>query len=59
MDRNSPPDYVQDTATNLGEMCSFLAALSGSQPAGTRRLVRPVITPRFVPTCTPELLEGV
>lgn len=52
MDSNSPAEYVQDTATNLEETRQFLAALSGPG------LVQPVITPRFVPSCTPQLLKG-
>lgn len=52
MDRNSPAEYVQDAATNLEETRQFLAALSGPG------LVQPVITPRFVPSCTPQLLKG-
>lgn len=54
MDRNSPEFYVQSTATNLKEAEE---AIRYVQSLGTP-LLRPVITPRFVPTCTPELLQG-
>jgi guanine deaminase len=37
----------------------FINYCYGCQPEATEhgRLVNPVITPRFIPTCTPELLK--
>ncbi len=56
MDRNSPPTYVEkDTATSLADTEKFVdAVLSLRSP-----LVAPIITPRFVPTCTSELMKGL
>jgi len=55
MDRNSPPDYSETTAASLAETEAFCQeVLQQGSP-----LVRPVVTPRFVPTCSRPLLEGL
>ncbi|MDD7267730.1 MAG: amidohydrolase family protein [Lachnospiraceae bacterium] len=53
MDRNSPDFYIEDTAASLADTETFIAG------CGNHPLVKPIITPRFVPTCTPELMEGL
>ena len=63
-DRNSPPYYVQTTAEALALTESFIA-WTHAHPAGRTALgaqdalVHPVITPRFVPTCSLPLLRGL
>ena len=49
MDRNSPDSYVERAADGVRDTEVLIQELSGN------RLVRPVITPRFVPSCTPEI----
>ena len=64
MDRNAPNYYVEKTEDSLGETERFIsgmqlldakarAAIAAGAPAPV-----PVITPRFVPTCTASLLKG-
>ncbi len=52
MDRNSPDSYVETAADGVRDTEALIEALRGD------RLVRPVITPRFVPSCTPEMMDG-
>lgn len=54
MDRNSPDFLVDDTATSLKKTENILKKYSGKSD-----LVKPIVTPRFVPTCTPELMKGL
>merc|ERR1712013_272245 len=50
MDRNSPDNYCQTTETALSETRDIVESIhSLGSP-----LVRPVVTPRFVPTCSRE-----
>ena len=63
MDRNSPANYVQSTQQNVDETIELIKYIRNR--AGTRengsllpRLL-PIITPRFIPTCTPELLKAL
>jgi guanine deaminase len=54
MDQNSPPRLKEHTEASLTSTEEFIrnTLQSGS-------LVKPIITPRFVPTCSPELLRGL
>ena len=56
------PNYVEDSVQDSLEAArSFIGqcnALTAHLPSH-RRLVEPVVTPRFVPTCTDELLSGL
>lgn len=56
MDRNSPDDY-RDGSTDeaLDAASSFVRSLRQN----TKGLIAPIITPRFIPTCTPPLLIGL
>jgi guanine deaminase len=61
MDRNSPETYCQSLDKNLQDTRNLIEYI-GSHPAQASRefpLVLPVITPRFIPTCSPELLQGL
>ncbi|KAF5367818.1 hypothetical protein D9757_010350 [Collybiopsis confluens] len=62
MDISSRPSYVEasasaaiDAARAFGEQIDGKFSSSRSRPP----LVQPVITPRFVPTCSDELLHGL
>ncbi|CCM03514.1 uncharacterized protein FIBRA_05648 [Fibroporia radiculosa] len=62
MDISSRPSYMEESAeASLSEArsfsercCDLVAHLPDHE-----RLVHPVLTPRFVPTCSDELLEGL
>ena len=53
MDRNTADGYVDTTEASLGKTERFL------RECGQGGGVRPILTPRFAPTCTGELLEGL
>jgi guanine deaminase len=55
MDRNAPDDYVETTEASLSGTQAFIDYVLGLRDP----LVTPVITPRFVPTCTPALMRGL
>lgn len=62
MDISSRPSYVEPSAlSSLQSAEEFINGcrdlVSSYEPH--RRLVEPVITPRFVPTCSNELLQGL
>ena len=54
------PDYYRDANTGQGleDTGSFLEQVLG-MPGNAGRLVLPVITPRFIPACTDEMLRGL
>ena len=53
MNRNSIPELTETTEKSLSETERFITALKNYKN------VQPVITPRFVPSCTVELMEGL
>ena len=53
MDIQSPPDLCETVPEALRETEAFLEAYAGN------RYARPMITPRFAPTCSFELLQGL
>ncbi|RUP50184.1 hypothetical protein BC936DRAFT_140037 [Jimgerdemannia flammicorona] len=56
MDRNAPDDYSEHTAdAALQSAESFIQYVIGK----ANPLVVPVITPRFIPTCSLDLLRGL
>ena len=55
MDRNAPDFYIETTQESLDSTQDFVDYVLGLGDP----LVQPVITPRFVPTCTPTLMEGL
>lgn len=62
MDISSRPSYVEASAeAALVAARSFVARCKETVAAlpAHSRLVEPVLTPRFVPTCSDELLEGL
>ena len=62
MDKSSRPTYVEDSAdAALKAASSFIDKCLSLQSAVEphERLVAPVLTPRFVPTCSDDLLVGL
>ncbi|OJJ07277.1 hypothetical protein ASPVEDRAFT_46622 [Aspergillus versicolor CBS 583.65] len=62
MDRNAP-DYIREESAAVSlreteECIQHIRGLSGSASADDS-LVKPVVTPRFAISCTPELLHGL
>jgi guanine deaminase len=60
MDRNSPDYYVEPSAeasvTDTKSLISYIRSLT---PDPSNALVRPILTPRFAISCTPELLSSL
>ncbi|KAH7908832.1 Metallo-dependent hydrolase [Hygrophoropsis aurantiaca] len=62
MDISSRPSYVESSSEDsLASAQKFVAECRNlvSQFPPHRRLVEPVITPRFIPTCSNDLLSGL
>lgn len=55
MDRNSPDALTEKTEQSLKDTRRFVEYVKGKQSG----LLTPVITPRFAPSCTPRLLQGL
>jgi guanine deaminase len=55
MDCNSPDYYREETAESLSETAAFVESTLNLGSS----LVTPIITPRFAPTCSGELLSGL
>jgi guanine deaminase len=58
-DQLVPEYYVETTAGSLKDTEEFIKAVRRKFGEGDAALVQPVITPRFVPTCSIELLKGL
>lgn len=54
MDRNCNDDLLEDTNQSLIDTEDILIKYSNVSP-----IVKPIITPRFIPCCTNELLDGL
>jgi len=52
MDRNCPDFIVEDSAESLSETLEII-----QEYANKSKLVHPILTPRFVPTCSTPLME--
>ena len=52
MDRNSPEYLIEETEASAKETLDWILETSGKY-----QNVEPIITPRFIPTCTDELME--
>eukprot|EP01132_Coremiostelium_polycephalum_P000862 gene862-1076_t len=55
MDRHSPEYYVETTANSIKDTEEFVSAIHSLK----NPLVQPIITPRFAPSCTDELLHAL
>lgn len=54
MDRNSPDFYVESTEESLASTEEWILATKDKYD-----LVKPIITPRFVPSCSEKLMKGL
>lgn len=54
MDRNAPASLRETTEQSLADTEEFI-----QQTQGRYELVKPIITPRFAPSCTPGLMTGL
>lgn len=54
MDRNSPDFYVENTEESLAVTEEWILETKDKYD-----LVKPIITPRFVPSCTEKLMKGL
>lgn len=52
MDRNSSPTLTEDTNSSINDTLEILEEYKNKSS-----LVKPIITPRFIPTCSNDLLE--
>ncbi|KAJ2157858.1 hypothetical protein GGF46_004194 [Coemansia sp. RSA 552] len=60
MDANSPEHYSESTDESLAGTRRFVQAILGQDSASDDSLlVRPIITPRFVPSCSRQCLDGL
>ena len=59
MDRNSPDYYVEKTEDAINNEKKFLENMKNDKNLIEKNLVSPVITPRFVPSCSPELMTNL
>ncbi|BFZ59301.1 hypothetical protein YB2330_000307 [Saitoella coloradoensis] len=58
MDANSPDDYIEASAEqSLADTRASIQDIRSLDPESV--LVRPIITPRFAPSCTPSLLSSL
>lgn len=53
MDRNSPESLLETTAQSLKDTEEFVSSFAPSDK------VQPILTPRFAPTCSRELMSGL
>lgn len=54
MDRNCPDFYIEATEDSINDTEEFL-----KETINKYENVKPIITPRFVPTCTGDLMKGL
>ncbi|KAK9710943.1 hypothetical protein K7432_008118 [Basidiobolus ranarum] len=55
MDRNSPDYYIENTQQSLKDTETFIQYVLGKKNSR----VAPIVTPRFVPSCTSDLMRGL
>uniref|UniRef100_A0AAV1TQ86 Guanine deaminase n=1 Tax=Peronospora matthiolae TaxID=2874970 RepID=A0AAV1TQ86_9STRA len=55
MDRNAPCALLEDTDTSISDTKAFVAYVQNKH----NELLTPVITPRFVPSCSTRLMQGL
>jgi len=58
MDRNSPEYYCEETTKSYKHSEEFIEYVK-SKPEHREGLLVPVVTPRFVPTCTTQLMHDL
>ncbi len=55
MDRNSPDFYIEDSTESLEDTIKFIEEIKDRSYKNTY----PIITPRFIPSCTEKLLDNL
>ena len=59
MDQNAPENYKRPCDASLKDAETFLEWCASYERPGTQRgLLKAIVTPRFVPTCSMELMKG-
>jgi len=60
-DQLSPDYYIETTSSSLADTEKFIQYCRNEFPSNTNRtsIIHPVITPRFIPTCSLPLLQGL
>ena len=60
MNRNCPPELIESVEDMVAGNEALIAEFPQSSPltSNLSSLVRPIITPRFVPSCTSEMLQA-
>ncbi len=53
MDSNSPDYYIETTEQSLADTIAFVEATKDN------KMAKPIITPRFAPSCSSDLLNGL
>lgn len=53
MDRNAPDELIEDTVESIAKTKRIIEKYNGN------KLVKPIITPRFAPCCSGELMQGL
>lgn len=57
-DKNQCPEYYRDASADVAEQGTRkFIEYTRSMPGNSRKLVQPVITPRFIPSCSDDLLS--
>ncbi|GAA5856147.1 hypothetical protein JCM8547_003003 [Rhodosporidiobolus lusitaniae] len=61
MDQHSLPTYIETTASSLSSTKEFISRMRElvAKLPSHEQVVEPVVTPRFVPTCSLELLKNL
>ncbi|OHT04142.1 Amidohydrolase family protein [Tritrichomonas foetus] len=59
MDRNSPDYYIEKTQEAIENAKQFVDELLSQNSSLNDDLTSPILTPRFVPTCSSELMKGL
>lgn len=59
MDRHGGEDYEESTEESIGETQKFVNEVVSDATLHGHRLVAPCVTPRFVPTCTKDLMQAL
>ncbi|MBP3586896.1 MAG: amidohydrolase family protein [Paludibacteraceae bacterium] len=57
MNRNCPQPLICDTEQHLAGLQTLMQYLHDRQKDEINPLCKPIVTPRFIPSCTPDMLE--
>lgn len=57
MNRNCPQPLICDTEQHLAGLQTLIQYLHDRQKDEINPLCKPIVTPRFIPSCTPDMLE--